>query len=400
LSTRRTKILKDIATLYGCHRSEVEKVVRHIHSTPELSGQETQACAWQAALLTRWGFNVETAYKGINTAYKATYGKGVPHVCFMAEYDALPGIGHGCGHHLVAGVALGAGILVKKIMERHGVAGAVTVMGTPAEEQQGCKIDLIRAGALMGIDAALMAHPSNYPTCQSLEESGIIQMMVRFKGRTAHAAEAPEKGANALDAVRLMFNGVDAWRQQLPETCRVHGVIREGGLAPNIIPDAAAAEFYLRDFDPDVLSAMRDRFEKIAQGAALMTDTSVEIKEIPNAFRPGRPNGQLNNLFMELAGEAGMAPQWLGRSRSSSDFGDVTWEVPAMQAYFNITRDDPSIVLHSKEFTQCAISDYALSQMGKTAIILAQMAIMFITNDELRSRVQKTFCSNASLKQR
>lgn len=370
-------------------------MVRKIHSTPEISGQETRACAWQAELLTRWGFDVQTGYKGLSTAYKATSGKGAVHVCFMAEYDALPGIGHGCGHHLVAGVALGAGILVKNLMESHGIAGTVTIMGTPAEEQQGCKIDLIRAGALIGVDAALMAHPSDYPTCQSVEESGIIQMMVRFKGRTAHAAEAPEKGANALDAVRLMFNGVDAWRQQLPETCRVHGVIREGGLAPNIIPDAAAAEFYLRDFDPDVLSAMQNRFENIARGAALMTDTSVEIKEIPNAFKPGRPNCEFNKLFMALSRDAGMAPQWLGRSRSSSDFGNVTWEVPAMQAYFNITRDDPSILIHSKEFAQCAISSYALSQMEKTAKILAQMAIMFMIDDKFRSKVQKAFYSNS-----
>lgn len=380
-----------IDTIYNDHLLDIEKIVQQIHSTPELSEEETLACRLQAALLEKWGFNVETAYKGIETAYNATFGEGRPNICFMSEYDALPGIGHGCGHNLITGVALGAGIVLKELIHRHHLKGRVTVMGTPAEERRGCKIDLIRAGALSDIDVVLMAHPSDRPTSQYMEEAGIMQFLISFKGRTAHAAASPEKGLNALDAVRLMFNGVDAWRQQLPETCRIHGVIKDGGMAPNIIPDYTLADFYLRSFDMDVLSSMKSRFENIAKGAALMTDTQVSVTEIKNSYKPGKPNRELNNLFMSLARDYGMNPEWQEPSRASSDFGDVTYEVPAIHAFFNITRGNQDIVIHSKEFAQCAMTEFALEQMGKTAKILSEMGYLYLTDNEVRKKVTAAF---------
>lgn len=386
-----TDIAPSIETLFAENAKEVEMVVRQIHSHPELSENETLACERQAAQLQSWGFSVETGYKKLPTAFKASAGQGRPHICFMSEYDALPGMGHGCGHNLIAGVALGAGMVLKKLLEQNQLPGTVTVMGTPAEEQRGAKIDLIREGALKDVDIVLMAHPTDDYTTSYAGESGIIQMKVSYKGQTSHAADAPEKGLNALDAVRLMFNGVDAWRQQLSETSRIHGVIKDGGLAPNIIPGYAEAEFYLRDFNLSFLSHMRTRFENIAKGAALMTDTVVKIEEIPNSYKPGRPNEPLNNLFMALAQEAHMSPQSLAPSRGSSDFGDVTYEVPAMHAYFNITKGDEDIVIHSKEFAKCAITPFALSQMRKTACILAQIAWVFITKKNFRKKVQDAF---------
>ncbi len=380
-----------VKNILAAHEPSLLDVVRKIHATPELSEQEVQACAWLSDLLDTWGFDVETGYKNLPTAFNATAGKDGPHVCFMAEYDALPGIGHGCGHNLIAGVALGAGVALKGLLEQHGVPGRVTVMGTPAEEVRGAKIDLIKAGALEDVDLALMAHPTNYATAPYAGESGIIQFNVCYAGRTSHAADAPEKGLNALDAIRLLFTGVDAWRQQMTETSRVHGVIRDGGQAPNIIPDHAAAEFYLRAFDQELLTAMRRRFENIAKGAALMTDTVLTLEEIPNPYKPGKPNEPVNQMFFELAQKEEMAPEWMEPSRGSSDFGDVTYEVPGMHAYFNISGNDPDIIIHSRQFTDASATDFAFSQMNKMARILTRIGWAFITEPNFRNKVQEAF---------
>lgn len=385
------KLRETISSWYRHHCHDIEQIVREIHGTPELSEEETLACRLQVDFLEKSGFDVEKNYKGIATAYHATYGEGFPNVCIMSEYDALPGIGHGCGHNLITGVALGTGMVLKELISEHALKGRVTVMGTPAEERRGSKIDLIRAGALEGVDVVLMAHPSDHPTSQSMGEAGIMQFSIHFTGRSAHAAASPEKGLNALDAVRLMFNGVDAWRQQLPETCRIHGVIKDGGKAPNIIPDSCLADFYLRSFDMDFLLSMKARFENIAKGAALMTDTTVRVDEIPNSYKPGKPNKELNHAFMTIAGEYGMAPQWLEPSRASSDFGDVTYEVPAMHAFFNITGEKKGIVVHSREFTQCAITSFALDQMGKTAKILSEIGYLYFTREDFRNKVLAAF---------
>jgi amidohydrolase len=381
----------EINSCYAEYQQDLEQIVQEIHANPELSEQEITACRLQTQLLEKWQFQVEKNYKGLATAFNATFGRGRPNICFMSEYDALPGIGHGCGHNLIAGVALGAGIVLKTLMEKYALTGQVTVMGTPAEEKRGCKIDLIQAGALKDVDLVLMAHPSDRATSQSVEESGIMQFAIAFTGRSAHAAASPEKGLNALDAVRLLFNGVDAWRQQLPEACRVHGVITDGGKAPNIIPEHASADFYLRAFDMDFLLSMKHRFENIARGAALMTDTEVQVKEVKNTYKPGKPNSELNKAFMELAGSYGMAPQWLERSRASSDFGDVTYEVPAMHAFFNITGDQKGVVIHSKEFTRCAGSPFGREQMRKTIWVLSEIAYRYLTETTFRNSVEKAF---------
>jgi amidohydrolase len=384
--------LKEVlGTYYKDHAAEIEEIVLHIHDHPELSGEEDLAARVQAGFLESRGFEIKRNYKGLKTAFAAGAGQGRPHVCFMSEYDALPGMGHGCGHNLIAGVALGAGVLLKQLISDQGLKGRVTVMGTPAEEKRGCKIDLIAAGALEDVDIVLMAHPSHRATSQSVEESGIMQFVVRFSGKSAHAAAAPEEGLNALDAVRLLFCGVDAWRQQLPETCRVHGVITDGGVAPNIIPDTAAADFYLRAFDMDFLLSMKDRFENIAKGAALMTDTKVLVETVKHTYKPGKPNTELNRAFMELAQEYGMAPEWLERSRASSDFGDVTYEVPAIHGFFNITGQAGDITIHSKEFADCSAAPFALSQMEKTAKILSEIGYRYLTREDFRKKVAETF---------
>ncbi|MCG8566561.1 MAG: M20 family metallopeptidase [Desulfobacterales bacterium] len=377
--------------IYDRYRSEVESTCLEIHAHPELSEEEFRACKIQMALLEGWGFSVEGNYKGLPTAFAATHGEGHPHICIMSEYDALPGMGHGCGHNLIAGTALATGIILKTLMEEKNIPGRLTVMGTPAEEKRGCKVDLIQAGALEDVDLVLMAHPSDHPTAQSTGSSGIMQFEVHFTGRESHAADAPEQGLNALDAVRLLFNGVDCWRQQLPETCRIHGIISQGGQAPNIIPGKGVADFYLRSFEMDYLESMAHRFKNMARGAALMTDTQVEVRPIPHTYKPTRSFDTLNKTFMDLARTLEMYPKWMEPGRGSSDFGDVTHEVPGAHVYFNITQGDPQIVLHSKEFTQCAATPFALTQMEKMGLILARMGHRFFTDKDFQGQVREDF---------
>ena len=259
-------------------------------------------------------------------------------------------------------------------------------------------MDLIDAKALADVDLVLMAHPSGHATSQSKGSSGIMELDIQFEGSEAHAAGCPEKGLNALDAVRLLFSAVDCWRQQLPETCRVHGIITQGGSAANIIPGTASANFNLRSFDMGFLTSMEARFRDMVKGAALMTGTRAGIQKVPHTYKPCIPFDVLNQAFMDLARDYGMAPQWQEPGRGSSDFGNVTHEVPGIHVYFNITGDRDGIASHSKEFTECAASLFAFSQMAKTSQILARIGLRYITDTAFQSQVADEF--NATIAQR
>lgn len=380
-----------LQNIYSEYRDEIKEVSLKIHSNPELSEEEVFAVRVQEEVLKKWGFVVENNYKGLPTAFAACWGTTGPHICIMSEYDALPDIGHGCGHNLIAGAALSTGILLKKVIEKENLQARITVMGTPAEEKRGCKVDLIEAGALEDVDLVLMAHPTNDPTSQSTGSSGIMQFEISFSGKESHAADCPEEGLNALDALRLLFNGVDCWRQQLPETCRIHGIITHGGMAPNIIPGKAAADFYLRSFSMPYLEHMEERFEDMVKGASLMAATQYELEKIPHTYKPARTFDVLNREFMVLAEEVGMAPEWADPSRGSSDFGNVTYEVPGVHVYFNITDGREGVVIHSKEFTECAGTKYGHSQMEKVSYALCQLGYRYITDQSFQTGVDQEF---------
>lgn len=380
-----------IKEIYKKYRDEIKEVSLQIHANPELAEEETFAAAVQEEFLEKWGFAVQKRYMGLPTAFAARWGSKGPHICIMSEYDALPDIGHGCGHNLIAGVALSTGIMLKELIAKEGLEARITVMGTPAEEKRGCKVDLIEAGALKDVDLVLMAHPSNDATCQSTSSSGIMQYEVEFSGKESHAADCPEKGLNALDAVRMLFTAVDCWRQQLPETCRVHGIITHGGVAPNIIPGKASADFYLRSFSMTYLEYMEERFKDMVKGAALMTATSEEVKKIPHTYKPTRTFEVLNQAFMDLAEEEGMAPKWAEPERGSSDFGNVTYEVPGVQPYFNITDDEEDVVIHSRGFTKCAATEYGFSQMRKMSRTLVLLGCRYITDRSFQEAVKEEF---------
>jgi amidohydrolase len=360
-----------------------------IHGNPELGLKEIRACAWQVALLRKWGLKVQTPFAGLSTAYRAVVGRGKPVFCLMAEYDALPDIGHACGHNLICTAALGAARALAGVMKEERLAGTLVVMGTPAEESVGGKIMMMRNGALDGVDAALMAHPS-FRTIPDTGSTAVARAELIFTGKSAHAAASPEKGKNALDAVLLLFHGVNAWRQQLPETSRVHGIVQEGGVAPNIIPDRATCIFYIRSPKDSVLKEMTRQFLNIAKGAALMTGTKLEVSPwgIPYAAR--WPNRAMNGAYVEAARAARLevaAPDQTGRG--SSDFGNVSQAVPGAHVYFGIATR--VMALHSVEFEKASASSYGFSQTLKAAEALAVVGHRYFADAAFRQTVRQDF---------
>jgi amidohydrolase len=371
------------------YAGEVRDLALAVFRNPELGFEERQACDLQVRLLRRRGFRVASPFAGLATAYKAVWGKGRPAFCFMGEYDALPKIGHACGHNLICAAAIGAGCALREVLERERVPGTIVVMGTPAEESKGGKVVMIRNGALEGIDAVLEAHPS-YRTTPDNGCTAIRRVSVSYAGKSSHAAGSPELGRNALDAVMLLFQGVNAWRQHVVETSRIHGIVTEGGVAPNIVPDRAGAVFFLRSLDDRDLAAMIRRFRDIARGAALMTGTRLKLEVGGNGYKSRIPNAPLNQAYIESAAAAGLAPEIPEKSgRGSSDFGDVSHEVPGAHVYFGIGRR--VLACHSTDFREAAGSAYGRDQMVRAAEAIAAVGYRYFTNRGFRERVRADF---------
>lgn len=367
-------------------KEELFELSQKIHANPELGFKEVKACAWQIELLKKWGFEVETPFAGMETAYRAVYGSGEPVFAVLSEYDALPGIGHACGHNLICACSMGAGKAIADYLKENKVPGTLLVMGTPAEEGFGGKIPIVEQGDFNKVDAAIMAHPSDN-TQAWYGSLGVTHYDVIYHGLAAHAGGSPEKGRNALDAVMLLFAGVNAWRQHTVEDSRVHGIITEGGDAPNIVPEKAACCFYVRANEIATLATMEKRFEQIAQGAAMMTDTEVEIK-IASGYKPGLPNQALNAAYHELAEEMGMNPIIPKRGgRGSTDFSNVSQVIPGTHVYFAIC--EKGTAAHSTAFAVAAASEFGQYQMLKAAEVLANIGIRFFEDSEFRATVIK-----------
>jgi amidohydrolase len=371
------------------YAGDIDALATAIFKNPELGFEERKACDLQVGLLKQWGFEVTSPFAGLDTAYVAVWGKGKPTFCFMGEYDALPDIGHACGHNLICSAAIGAGCALRDVMKRQKIPGRIVIMGTPAEESKGGKLVMIRNGALRGLDAVLEAHPS-YRTTPDSGSTAIRRLDVRYFGKAAHAAGSPELGRNALDGVMLLFQGVNAWRQHMTESNRVHGIVTDGGVAPNIIPERAAARFFLRSLDDNDLAEMLVRFRAIARGAALMTGTRLVLKESSTGYKARLPNTPLNEAYIEAAGVAGLKPVIPEKSgRGSSDFGDVSHEAPGAHVYFGIGRQ--KIASHSVAFREAAGSPYGRRQMLAAANALAAVGYRYFTDADFRRRVAADF---------
>lgn len=379
------EIVKELYSLIKSREKDFTGLARQIWEKPELGFEEKFACARQLELLKELGFSTESPYAGVETAYKAVKGSKKPVFCFAAEYDALPELGHGCGHNLICAAAIAAGWALASKLEEKGIEGTVAVIGTPGEESKGGKVIMLKNHALDGVDAVMMVHPS-WRTTPDTGSTAIRRFDVNFSGKSAHAAAAPELGLNALDAVVMLFTGINAWRQQLPEASRIHGVVSNGGNLPNIIPSSASCRFFLRSPDDNVLDKMEARFMDIVKGAALMTGTGFEVKPVNVPYKSRRPNQGLNRIYMDAVSELGMKPVFpLHPGRGSSDFGDFSHACPGIHPYFGIA--DREIAGHSVAFAEAAGSSYAMEQMLKAAAAMASTGYKFIKDKEFMLEV-------------
>ncbi len=385
-----TEPLREFNEQIQSFKQDMHELSEYVWEHPELAYQERLACAKQKELLEKHGCNVVSPAYGVETAYSTEYANGDgPVFAIAAEYDALPEIGHGCGHNLICASGVAGFLAARNVMQAHDIKGKLILLGTPAEESGGGKVVMLRNGCLDGVDAVMMLHPRSY----SLPDPGstaIRRFTVEFKGKAVHAS-APEDGKNALDAVMLLFAGVNAFRQQMPEFTRIHGIVREGGKAPNIIPDHASAYFFVRSLDDAWEDRLEERFRKIVAGAAMMTDTEFTITPSGVPCMSRKPNQPMNALFCQLMMEQGLVPDLskMGENRGSSDFGDFSHKFPGIHGYFGIA--DQTLPGHSVEMAQAAKSAMGFENAMKAAAVMAAIATRFMTDAAFRSEVKKDF---------
>ncbi len=360
-----------------------------IYQNPEVGLEEHSACRIQMDFLRESGFAVTAPSKRLKTAFKAVAGRGRPTVCFCSEYDALPELGHACGHNLIAVTALAAGLAVKAILAAEKLPGQVVIMGTPAEEMHGGKIYLQQDGAFDGVDCCLMAHPFDV-SGNDPGNLAVYRFDVKFTGKPAHAACEPEAGINALDAVNLLFAGIGAWRQQLPGDARIHGIITDGGIAPNIIPEHTSAFFYIRSSDNDSCMKLVARFKDIVKGAALMTGCKYKISSPTFAYSANKSNPALNRLMAETMLAAGLEIGTITR-KVSTDFADISLCYPACSVFFDICSSGQPLPLHTVEFRQAAGTEYAFQQALLAAQAMTAAALRYFQDAQLRRAVSRDF---------
>lgn len=352
-------------------RDELIALSRGIHADPEVAYAEHRSAERICAFLEDHGHTVERGYGGLPTAFRAHAGPTGKVIALLAEYDALPGVGHGCGHNLIAMTTVGAFVQAAATADlTHGVE----LIGTPAEEHGGGKIDLLNAGAFDHVVAALSSHPSSQAEwVVSATGLGVIGKKVVFHGVAGHAGSAPELGRNALNGVIRLFTGVDGWRQMLPADARLHGVITDGGLARNVVPARAEAVFGIRAKDPVFLQELIASFERIAQGAALQTGTTVEIETDMPLYDPVTADPRLGALLATELERYGVAASRGTLVTASTDLGNVSQKLPTDWIRFPVT--ERPIAGHSDAMREACLTDRAHANAVICAEALASAAV-------------------------
>jgi amidohydrolase len=369
---------------------EIFSIVRTLHAEPEISLQETRAAALLTGILAANGFAMETGLAGMETAFRGRSGSGRPAIALIAEMDALPGLGHACGHNIIAAAATGAALMLRSLLPPD--AAVVSIFGTPAEELGIGKIEMIKAGCFAGIDFAMMVHPSSRR--QVIKHFlGLTKIRFTFYGRPAHAAAYPEDGVNALDAVIQTFTAVNALRQQTRQDVRIHGIITDGGTAPNIIPATASCYFYVRADDLQEMERSRDRVAACAAGAAVATGCRLETEADPRVIAPLKILPSFYRLYsrqLALLGlEESAAPP--DRNRGSSDIGNLSQVVPTIHPHVPIGE---GINIHTEGFAQATVSLQGEMAAVEGATTLALTAIELIFSPAWQSAISKEFHEN------
>ncbi len=380
---------KAIDDVVDAERPALTKLSNDIHKNPELRFEEHKAATWIAELLRARGFEVEHGVAGMETALRAKRGnpKG-PRVAILGEYDALPDIGHACGHNLIAASAVGAFLAAASVVDRAG--GEVTFLGTPAEEGGGGKIKMIEAGCFEGLSAAMMFHPFD----RDILAHGALAstwLVMTYHGAPAHGAAAPHDGKSALTACMDTFRLIDGQRVHFRDGVRVHGYITNGGQAVNIIPELAQCEFSVRARTVEELERVRKIVERCAAGAAMASDVKVEIVA-RQGYRDMRNNMTMARRFgahLDVAAGGRKARETDERvGAGSTDMGDVSHVVPSIHPYLAIV-DENEALCHQHRFADAAASDRGLRTAYDAAKALARTAVEVLTDESLRTSMHE-----------
>ena len=370
-------------------RAEIIGLSHRIHANPEPAFEEVQAATWIAEILARHDFAVEHPAGRLPTAIRAIRrggrGGASPRIGILAEYDALPGLGHGCGHNTMAASGVGAALALAALSDE--LPGEIVFLGTPAEERGSGKQYMIDDGLFEGIDAALLYHPCDRNHVES-HPLATEDVEVVYTGLQSHASSDPWLGKNALDALISLFTSVGLWRQQLRPTARVHGIIREGGTAANIIPDRTVAWFMIRSDDEEEYELMRERFGKMCEAAALATATSVEVTFSGRASTM-RNNHVLAERFRANMAAYGVADQGDDPYAGSTDMANVSWVCPTIHPELAIAPEGTPG--HSILFRDAAATSRADDTTLLAATLVAQTAYELFADSELVAAAWREF---------
>lgn len=360
-------------------KDRLAEISEYIYHNPELGNQEFKAVEILTSFLEEHHFTVEREFLNIKTAFRATFDskKEGPTIGYLCEYDALPEIGHGCGHNMIGPMSAGAGVLLSKILDE--VGGRIIVYGTPTEETDGAKVILAENGVFDELDVAMMAHPAS-ETIRSGDTIALYPLQFTYKGKTAHAAASPHEGINALNSVIQLFNGIDALRQHVTPDVRMHGIITSGGVAANIVPDEAVAQFYFRAATKETLEDVVEKVKKIAEGAALMTGATLSMERYELPYDNLVTNENLSEAFNENLRMLGITEIKEKKSAGSSDIGNVSHITPTIHPYIGIS--DCYITGHSR-----ALADATITPLGHERLLVGTLALAYTGYDVLMKKV-------------
>jgi amidohydrolase len=385
------KAKDDLCAAIDAMGGDLLAVSRDIHANPELAFEERRAAALLVERLREAGLAVEAGAYGLDTAFQSEFGaEATPCVALLAEYDALPEIGHACGHNLIATASLGAALALASLADR--LPGRVRLLGTPAEEH-GCGKELMaREGAFEGVGAALMMHPSSV-NLVSMPCIAMAELDVVYHGRAAHAAAMPERGINALDALVIGYQAVAALRQHIARDERIHGIVTAGGEAPNIVPERAAGRFYVRAADAQARAPLQQRVEACFRAGADATGADVEILWGAADYLDIRFNEPLASAFRVNAEKLGREffpyDKLPSSIQGSTDMGNISYRVPSIHPM--LAAAPLHCTIHNPEFAK-----WAGSEMGDAAALdgakaLAMTALDFLCDADLRERSRNVF---------
>ena len=381
----KNKIMKEINTIKGT----LVEISDFIYHHPEAGNEEFMAAAKLVAFLKNHGFQVEVGIVNKPTSFRAIYDskKEGPHIAFLCEYDSLPEIGHGCGHNMIGTMGAGAGVALSKVLDS--IGGKITVLGTPAEETDGAKVAMAKEGIFKDIDVAMIVHPGQV-SAESGHSLAMDALQFAFKGKSSHAAADPEAGINALDGVLLTFNGINALRQHVTSDIRIHGIIKEGGLAANIVPDHAVAQFYVRAATREGLDPVVEKVKNIARGASMMTGAELTITNYEISYDNLKTNEILSKAFssnLKFVGVDDISPA--KSSYGSIDMGNVSYVVPAIHPYLGFGCGNAAS--HSREFADATITDTAHDALIQGAAAMALTGYDVITDKALLKQIKDEF---------